>query len=154
GVIIDRLGRRPAMIGGPIMLVAGALTSALTPSFLPLLAGQFLSGAGVAIWQLGREVAAVDLMRPEVRGRMLSLFFGLQSAGSSLGPLAGGLVKDHWELRGVFWISAALGIVVLALSARVPETGHKRARSAKQPLIQFGKLRDLAPQFRVTYLVL
>jgi len=153
GVAIDRLGRKPAMISGPVLLVMGSLLSALTPNFALFLTGQFLSGAGVAIWQLGREVAAVDLMRPEVRGRVLSLFFGLQSAGQTLGPLAGGIITDRWGFRGVFWLGALLGLCVLGMSARLPET-RVRHTLPRSPILHFGRLRDLAPPFRLTYLVL
>jgi MFS family permease len=153
GVIIDRLGRKPAMIAGPVLLALGSLLTALTPSFPPLLVGQFLSGAGVAIWQLGREVAAVDLMRPEVLGRFLSFFFGLQSAGMALGPLAGGVITDRWGFRGVFWIGALFAVMVLGMSARLPETGTRQA-SRRLRAIDFGRLRDLPAAFRTTYLVL
>ena len=154
GTLIDRLGRRPAMIGGPLLLIGGSLLTALTPSFQALLAGLFLGGGGVALWQLGREVAAVDLIQPHVRGRMLSLFFGLQSAGQALGPLAGGLLTDHLGFRSVFWASLGIGLLVLAMTARLPETGARRPVANGPRLLDIGRLRDLAPEFRTTYLVL
>jgi MFS family permease len=52
GMLIDRLGRKPAMIVGPLLLIAGSNLAAFTPTFPVLLAGQFLCGAGVALWQL------------------------------------------------------------------------------------------------------
>ena len=79
--------------------------------------------------------------------------FGLQSAGQALGPLAGGIIADQWSLRGVFWVSLLLGLVVLGMSARLPET-RSRHTQVRSRLLEFGRLRDLAPQFRVTYLVL
>jgi MFS family permease len=153
GVIVDRLGRKPAMVIGPSLLVAGSLLALLTPSFLPLLAGQFLCGAGVALWQLGREVAAVDLIAPEVRGRMLAFFFGLQNAGQALGPLVGGILADRWGFRVVFWASLAVGLLVLAMTARLPETRTERAAAHVQKR-SIARLSDLAPQFRGTYVVL
>ena len=154
GTLIDRLGRRPAMIGGPLLLIGGSLLAALTPSFQAVLAGLFLGGGGVALWQLGREVAAVDLIQPHVRGRMLSLFFGLQSAGQALGPLAGGLLTDHLGFHSVFWASLGIGLLVLAMTARLPETGARRPAADRPRLLDIGRLRDLAPEFRTTYLVL
>ncbi|MFI5267484.1 MAG: MFS transporter [Chloroflexota bacterium] len=153
GIIVDRLGRKPAMIVGPVLLIGGCLLSGLTPSFGPLLAGQFLCGAGVALWQLGREVAAVDLIKPEVRGRMLSLFFGLQSAGQALGPLIGGIITDYWGFRGVFWGGLFIGVIVLGMTARLPET-RQQHRVARPRLLDFGRLSDLPAEFRMTYVVL
>lgn len=153
GAIVDRLGRRPAMVLGPLLLLAGSLLAALTPSFGLLLAGQFLSGAGVALWQLGREVAAVDLIKPHVRGRMLSLFFGLQSAGTALGPLMGGIITDHAGFRGVFWAGLVIALAVLGATARLPETQGERAPVPKRK-IEIARLTDLRPEFRTTYVVL
>jgi DHA1 family multidrug resistance protein-like MFS transporter len=153
GMIVDRLGRKPAMILGPIMLIGGSLLAASAGSFPPLLAGQFLGGAGVALWQLGREVAAVDLIKPEVRGRMLSLFFGLQSAGQALGPLAGGFVTERWGFRTVFWGGLVIGLIVLGMTARLPETRTHRP-PPKQRLLEFGRLSDLPQRYRGTYVVL
>lgn len=154
GTLIDRLGRKPAMIGGPLLLIAGSLLAASTTNFEALLAGQFLGGGGAALWQLGREVAAVDLIKPHVRGRMLSLFFGLQSAGQALGPLAGGVLTDHLGFRSVFWASTTIGLLVLVMTARLPETGARRQLTDSPRLLDIGRLRDLAPEFRTTYLVL
>jgi MFS family permease len=153
GMVIDRLGRRPAMIVGPLMVAAGSAITALTPVFQLLLAGQFLTGAGIALWQLGREVAAVDLMAPHVRGRVLSLFFGLTSAGMALGPLAGGFIAQAWGFRSVFSTEAVLALLVLGLSANLPETG-KRHTAAPRPFFDFAKLTDLPGMFRTTYVVL
>jgi len=154
GVIVDRLGRKPAMIIGPSLLVAGSLLALLTPAFVPLLAGQFLCGAGVALWQLGREVAAVDLIAPEVRGRMLAFFFGLQNAGQALGPLLGGILADRWGFRVVFWASLAVGLLVLSMTARLPETRTERPANTQSPKRSIARLSDLAPQFRTTYVIL
>ena len=153
GMLVDRLGRKPAMIAGPAASALGAAVVAVTPSFQVLLAAQFFYGAGIAIWQLGREVSAVDLIRPSVRGRVLSLFFGLQSAGQALGPLAGGLVAERWGFRAVFWVAMAVALGVLAMSLALPETRARRV-SAPSRMLDFARLRDLAPEYRATYLVL
>ena len=152
GILIDRLGRKPAMIGGPILIVLGSILTVVTPSFALLVVAQLLSGAGAAIWALGRELAAIDLIRPNQRGRVLALFFGINSAGSALGPVVGGAVTDWYGYRAVFVISMVLSIGVIGLSAMIPETGKHAARSQSHWL-DFGRLTDIAPMYRVTFLV-
>jgi MFS family permease len=152
GILIDRLGRKPAMIGGPILIVLGSILTVITPSFALLVVAQLLSGAGAAIWALGRELAAIDLIRPNQRGRVLALFFGINSAGSALGPVVGGAVTDWYGYRAVFVISMLLSIGVIGLSAMIPETGKHAARSQSHWL-DFGRLTDIEPMYRVTFLV-
>jgi MFS family permease len=152
GILIDRLGRKPAMIGGPVLIVLGSILTVITPSFALLVVAQLLSGAGAAIWALGRELAAIDLIRPNQRGRVLALFFGINSAGSALGPVLGGAATDWYGYRAVFVIAMVLSIGVIGLSAMIPETGKHAARSQSH-LLDFGRLTDIQPMYRVTYLV-
>lgn len=153
GIVIDRLGRKPAMIVGPLLIVLGSLLTVMTPSFALLVVAQFIAGAGAAIWQLAREVAAIDLIRPNQRGRVLALFFGINSAGQALGPVLGGIVTDWYGFRAVFLLSLVLSIGVIGLSMMIPETG-KHTPHGQSHVFDFGKLTDLEPMYRVTYLVL
>lgn len=153
GILIDRLGRKPAMIVGPVMIALSSILTVFTPSFGILLLAQFLYGSGAAIWQLGREIAAIDLIRPDQRGRILSIFFGIGAAGQALGPVLGGYITDISGYRAVFVLAMVLSIGVLGLSITLPETGKHVARSQSH-IFDFGKLSDLAPQFRFTYVVL
>ena len=65
GLIVDRLGRRAAMVIGPIVVTVGVLITALTPWFVLIFLGQALVGSGQGIWSLGREIAAVEEIRSE-----------------------------------------------------------------------------------------
>ncbi|HEX3246674.1 MAG TPA: MFS transporter [Chloroflexota bacterium] len=152
GILIDRLGRKPAMIGGPILIVLGSILTVITPSFTLLVVAQLLSGAGAAIWALGREIAAIDLIRPNQRGRILALFFGINSAGSALGPVIGGVVTDWYGYRAVFLIAMLFSMGVIGLSAMIPETG-KHAPRTQSSMFDFGRLSDIDPMYRVTFIV-
>ncbi|MFN0070044.1 MAG: MFS transporter [Chloroflexota bacterium] len=153
GILIDRLGRKPAMLVGPVLIVLGSVMTVFTPSFALLVVAQFISGAGAAIWQLGREVAAIDLIQPHQRGRVLALFFGIGSAGQALGPVLGGVITDWYGFRAVFVVSMVLSIGVIALSMTLPETG-KHAPRSQSHIFDFGRLSDLEPMYRMTYVVL
>ncbi len=136
GILIDRLGRKPAMIGGPILIVLGSILTVVTPSFALLVAAQLLSGAGAAIWALGREIAAIDLIRPNQRGRVLALFFGINSAGQALGPVIGGVVTDWYGYRAVFLIAMLFSFGVIALSAAIPRDREKACSAHSNPYVR------------------
>ncbi|MEK7215802.1 MAG: MFS transporter, partial [Chloroflexota bacterium] len=153
GVLIDRLGRRPMLIAGPVVIAAGALITALSPNFWVLLAAQVVIGAGNNLWQTAREIAAIDLVRPEQRGRLLSGFMGMGSVGMSIGPLLGGWMTQSFGFHTVFWAYAAMGVATLFISFTIPETAA-RVRSANPSAFSIGGLKDIDPYWRPTFIAL
>lgn len=155
GIIVDQVGRKMAMIIGPLIIAASAVLTAYAPNFFVLLLAQFLKGGGGSMWQLGREVAAVDLVRADQRGRMMSAFFGLGQAGMALGPLLGGIIADQLNLQAVFLIYAAMALMVLPISFTIKEpqrpSGAPVARGSRFGL---ARIRDIDPFFRLTFMVL
>lgn len=153
GFIVDRLGRKHALVIGPLMVVGGALMAIVTPWFGALLLAQAIVGAGDGLWSFGREVAAMEQVRPEQRGRMLTSFFGISSAGIAFGPVVGGILTDRLGFRAVYLLYAAFALAVLVIALGVSEaraTGRTRAR----PPRGFGSLREVDPYYRTTFVVL
>jgi MFS family permease len=60
------------------------------------------------------------------RPRYAGLIGGVFGIGGVLGPLAGGLLVDGPGWRWVFYLNLPIGVVVLALLARMPATGGDR----------------------------
>ena len=154
GMMADRLGRRFAMVSGPLLMAAGALVTALTPSFFWILPAQLVGGAGSQLWQIGRELAAMDVVRAEQRGRVLSAFYGLGSVGLVVGPVIGGLVADHFSYRGVFLINALLAMAILPVALTVKGGVSRPPASLRKFDIGLGRLREIDPLFRVTFAIL
>src|SRR5512145_1393726 len=99
GVILDRLGTRASLIAGPALACVAAALAAITPWFGLMLVPIFLIGIADSIWVIAREVAGVDLVRPDQRGRVLSGFHGINYIGLALGPLVGGLLTESLGFR-------------------------------------------------------
>lgn len=153
GSFVDRVGRRPLLIGGPLLIASAAALTAVAPVFALLLVTQFLSGVGSSAWQVAREITAVDVVRPEQRGRMMSGFMGMNSVGTALGPVLGGVVTDLFDFRAVFWVYAFMGLCTLAVSLGVPETARRQDRTPRRRL-DIGRVSEVEPYFRTTYVVL
>jgi MFS family permease len=67
------------------------------------------------------------LFRPEERARMQGIISGIWGVASVLGPLAGGIIVEHWNWRWAFFVNlpitaVAIGLIVVGLK----EAGHKR----------------------------
>ena len=163
GAVIDRFGTKLAVTIGPLVIGASVLIGAVTPWLWPLLLGLFLAGAADSAWMLGREVAGVDLVRADQRGRLMSGFMGFNSVGMGLGALAGGFLGDDIGFRTVFYLYAGLAALVFVLGLAIP-SGHPAARSQPAPAPGapregwFTRLKGLflqiEPRWRNTYLVL
>ncbi|HZT06366.1 MAG TPA: MFS transporter [Chloroflexota bacterium] len=153
GHLLDRYGRRPILLAGPIIVAAASALTAIAPSFAVLLGAQFFAGLGVAAWQVAREVTVVDVVRPEQRGRMISGFHGMNSVGIAIGPVLGGIVTDAVGFRAVFWAYALIACFTFAATIHIPETSRARP-AGDQRMAAIGRLSEVDPYFRTTYVVL
>ncbi|MDE0214351.1 MAG: MFS transporter, partial [Deltaproteobacteria bacterium] len=120
GLLTDRYGAKAAMLAGSALVLTGAFMTAVTPYFVLLCLGQFLAGLGDSVWTMGREVSGVEMVPQRQRGRLLSGFMGVKSAGMAIGPVAGGIITQWLGFRMVFTVYAAvaLGVFVTAVLTR------------------------------------
>ncbi len=152
GVLIDRFGSRKLLVGGPALVLVGALVGAGTPWFLPILAATFLVGIGDSLWAMGREIAGIDLVRNDQRGRVLSGFHGMHSGALAIGPLAGGLLADGLGFRATFIGFAVVTSFAVALGLFAHDTARRRAPTDAPPPAAGGgvgrRVRDLVGLFK------
>jgi MFS transporter, DHA1 family, multidrug resistance protein len=151
GQILDRYGRRPVLLAAPAVIAAASALTAVAPFFPVLLFAQFVAGIGLNSWLVAREVAVVDLVRPDQRGRMIAGFHGMSSVGIAVGPVLGGIVTDHVGFRAVFWVYALISLFTLITSLGIRETGTRPTE--KRSWFDIGRLSEIEPYFRVTYVV-
>ncbi|MGH7927080.1 MAG: MFS transporter [Candidatus Binatia bacterium] len=168
GVILDRLGTRASLIAGPAIACAAALLAPVMPWFSLMLAPIFLIGIADSIWVIAREVAGVDLVRPDQRGRVLSGFHGINYIGLALGPLIGGMLTESLGFRAVFFAYGACAAMSVILGLAFENTHHVNPASEGERRVKgwglsatmqrLHGLRDLFhqidPDFRATYAVL
>jgi MFS family permease len=153
GFIVDRFGRKQALVAGTLLVIGGTLVTILTPWFGLLLVAQAIVGAGDSLWSFGRELSAVEQIRPEQRGRVIGSFFGISSAGVAFGPVVGGVLTTELGFRAAFLLQVVLTLVVLALALVVTEA-RIQPRAAVRPAARFGSLREVDPRYRATFVVL
>jgi EmrB/QacA subfamily drug resistance transporter len=117
GKISDIHGRRPVLMAGILLFVAGSIACALAPSMLMLILARGLQGiGGGGLIAMGQTIMA-DMVSPRERGRYQVYFASMFATASLLGPVLGGLFAEHLHWSVIFWINVPLGLVAFALSS-------------------------------------
>jgi MFS family permease len=153
GYVVDRFGRRPAMMIGPLIALAGVSITATTPWFGLVLVGQALVGAGEGLWSLGREIAAMEQIRAEQRGRVIGAFFGISAAGTTLGPIVGGRLTDWAGYPVVYLAAGCCAVLVFGIATTYRDTPRRIARTPATKKRALRPFDAIAPGFLVTFQV-
>lgn len=98
-----------AYLGGTALIGSGAVSLAVL-----VIAAVLLDLGVIADQTLGRR--AINLLRPEARGRMNGLFTGLFFLGGAAGSALSGFAWNAWGWQGVCAIGLAFGIGAIGLS--------------------------------------
>ena len=112
GFLLDRLGRRPVLFGGPLLMAASSLLTAVARSFPELLIYRFLGGAAMEMWRQARLAVIADVGKSRQRGRQVTGLVGIDGAGRMLGPAVGGVLAA-WSLRMPFVVHGALALLAI-----------------------------------------
>ena len=165
GILLDRIGPRMMLVAGAAATSVAAIGAFISPGFAWLLIALFVVGVVEPSWNLGREVAGIDLASQNQRGRVMSGFHGVHNAGMTLGPLVGGFLTVSAGFRYVF-VAYALFAALAALCGLAVDRPSSAGmpRPSARAVGRFGLgywtgrvvalYREVAPPFRRTYAVL
>jgi MFS family permease len=122
GRLGDMYGKRRMLLVSVGMLVAGSIVAALSSSLTPMIVGRALQGLASGVIPLG-----ISIMRDELPSEKLGSATAQMSAslgvGGALGLPAAALLAENFTWHTLFWVSAALGVIVFVLVVRfVPES--------------------------------
>jgi predicted MFS family arabinose efflux permease len=139
--VMRRVGRRSGFIIGSGFTMVGGLVGALAVlahSFWLLLGGGLLMGVASAFAQLYR-FAAAEAVRPERRGRAISLVLAGGLLAGFIGPQLARATADFFATRfvGSFLCVPLLALVsmTLMLGLRLPKAGKSGGAGATRPVL-------------------
>ena len=136
GRLADRFGRRPVLLAGMALLVAGSLACMAAPSIELLIAGRVVQAAGGAAGMVVGRAIVLDVHGPERSARVLAGLLAAMMIAPVLATPVGGFLNDQIGWRANFAVLAMLGAGLLAaLWWRLPETGRDHDPSAPVHLL-------------------
>lgn len=114
GPLSDLYGRRPVMIAGMGLFVAGTVICLLAPTIEWLLVGRVVQAASATGLILSRTIIR-DLYERDKAASMIGYTVMAMAVAPMVGPWLGGLLEEAIGWRGTFYALLAVGIASLAL---------------------------------------
>jgi MFS family permease len=165
GMLLDRMGTRVALVGGPLVASLAALSVVWTPWFFVILFLAMIMGAADSLWATAREVAGIDLAHRSQRGRVISGLHGVHTIGAAFSPFAGGWLTETFGFEAAFAgyavatvLSVPLGFVGPAAALPPQAEKTKDAPRGWSPSAIIQRLRaikdlyrEIDPNLRPTY---
>lgn len=123
GPLSDRYGRRPCIIGGIVLYIAGSVWGAFTGSTQELILSRMLEGVGGGTaFALTRAIIRDTADRNE-SARLIATVTMVMVIAPMLSPFVGGHIVAFAGWRAVFWFMAGSGALVLVYTVlRLHET--------------------------------
>jgi MFS family permease len=115
GMLLRRLGQKTSMMVG-LVFVGGSTAGLFWASSISMVvACRIVAGFGAAMFVVSRHFYVTEMVTPERRGRVISLFGGFFRLGRFLGPLVGGAVAAAFGLRASFLSFAGVCMVIMVV---------------------------------------
>ena len=136
GPLSDRHGRRPLLLGGVAVFLAGSLLGALAPTLEVLVLARAVQALGCAATATVARAVLGDIFPDWRLARALATMTLVMMSGTAISPYLGGLITESlgWHAPLMLMVVAAAVIGVAAVRG-LPET-----RVARDGLMTYGEL--------------
>jgi len=132
GSVADRIGRKRMLLAGLMVFGAASGWAAVSGSVGMLIAARAAMGVGGAMMMPATLAIIIDTFRdPRERSRAIGAWAATNGLGIAVGPIAGGLLLEHFWWGSIFLVNVP--IIVFAIACGVPLIGDSRDRDATAP---------------------
>jgi MFS family permease len=137
-VLIDKVGRRPVLLAGPLLTGAASFMTPFSHSIWELFFWRFLAGAALQIWQQARLAMIADTARHQERARQQQWMMGVGQTGMLVGPSVGGFLAAGFGVAVPFMMHAVLTVLAIIpsfwLAKESDPMRRQRASGEAQPM--------------------
>lgn len=129
GRLADLYGRKPVLLIGTGIFLAGSLVCALAWNMVALIAFRALQGVGAGAIQPVTQTIVGDLYSIAERGRISGWISSVWGASAVAAPAVGGAFAQYVSWRWIFWINVPIGVAAMLLvGTQLRESVARRRR--------------------------
>jgi EmrB/QacA subfamily drug resistance transporter len=122
GKLSDLYGRKPMLMVGICVFLAGSVLSGFSQTMWQLILFRGVQGLGAgALFPISLAVIG-DLFTPAERGKYQGLFGAVFGVAFLVGPFIGGVLTEHLSWHWIFFVNLPIGLVSLYLIGRLLPT--------------------------------
>ena len=151
GRLSDKKGRKPLIVAGLLAYALISIGFILSKNVETLIIIRFIQGISSAMLMPVIQAYVGDITPEGSEGLSMGMFNMSMFFGLSVGPLAGGMINEHFSLNTSFLFMGILAFLGFSLCLfLLPPTKSERAVSRKKEVVAWKKLlrdKDLAGLF-------
>jgi multidrug resistance protein len=131
GILSQRIGRRPMLFVGPLIVAGSSAAAAMTGDFGWLLFWRLIQGVGSGIYMTASLAAIADISPPAHRVGNMALYQAALQGGAMIGPAFGGYVAAWFGYAAPFWALAVVGLLASLTAVSSFEDTLSKAEAGK-----------------------
>jgi len=121
----DLLGRKPTIMIGCVIMIAGAIISATCKNYGMYIAGRFVLGFGNSFAQMCSPMLLTEICHPQHRAPLTTVYNCLWNLGSLIVSVVGwgtASINNDWSWRSITLIQAVPSVIQLCGIWFIPES--------------------------------
>ena len=153
GPISDRIGRRLPLFIGMVLFIIGSIGCAMADSMSAVIFWRVFQALGACVGPMLSRAMIRDQFARSQAAQMLSTLTIIMAIAPIVGPFIGGTVVKFASWHWIFWLLAAVGVMIFFAQFKLPETLPEAKRASGSILSAFnnyGQLFTNKPFMRYT----